>query len=114
MGSSGRCLAVTDHIFTPTFIDDIASVLALFLDRNLPGIYHVVGSSSLSTYDAVKLITKIYSLKGEVTPITREKYFKNRAFRPFKLALSNDKIRKLGFKMSTFQEGLKIINKQDL
>jgi len=114
MGSSGRCLAVTDHIFTPTFIDDIAAALELFLVRNLPGIYHVVGSSSLSTYDAVKLIADIYSLKGVITPITREKYFKNRAFRPFKLALSNDKIRKLSLSMNTFLQGLKIIKKQDL
>lgn len=113
MKEKHNCYGLTDHIFTPTFIDDIAESLALFLSRNLTGIYHIVGSSSLSTIDAVKLIAEIYNLDSVITPITRDAYFKNRAFRPFNLSLSNAKIRKLGLKMLTFEEGLKQIKKQD-
>lgn len=108
-----KCFALEDHIFTPTFIDDIAKAFKVFLERNLPGIYHVVGASSLPALEAVNLITKTYDLKGKIIPVKREVYFKDRAFRPFKLALKNDKIQKLGLKMLTFEEGLKIIKKQD-
>ena len=113
MRQNHTCFGLTDHIFTPTFIDDIALALGLFLERSLSGIYHVVGSQPLKTIDAVTLIDKTYNLKSKIIPITRSVYFKNRAFRPFKLALKNDKIRKLGLKMSTFEEGLKKIKQQD-
>lgn len=108
-----KCFGLIDHIFTPTFIDDIARGLSLFLSRSLPGIYHLVGSGSLKTIDAVKLISGIFGIEAEIEPITREVYFKNKAFRPFKLALSNDKILKLGLKMLTFEEGLKTVKKQE-
>lgn len=108
------CMALTDHLFTPTFIDDIARALDIFLSKNLPGIYHVVGSSSLLAIDAAREISKIFRVRAEIIPVTRNIYFKNKAFRPFKLALSNDKIRKLGLKMSTFSEGLKMVRQQDL
>ena len=100
MKNDKKVYGLTDHIFTPTFIDDIANALPLFLTRNLPGIYHLVGSSHLSTIDAVKLVRDTYQLKAEIIPIDRKTYFKNRAFRPFKLALKNDKIQKILFKNS--------------
>ncbi len=104
--------AVIDHIFTPTFIDDIASALKLLLETNLTGIYHVVGSQSLSTYDAANLIAQMFSQKARITPETRSEYFKEKAFRPFKLRLKNDKITKLGVKMRRFDEGLEEVKKQ--
>ncbi|OGG02327.1 hypothetical protein A2W14_03895 [Candidatus Gottesmanbacteria bacterium RBG_16_37_8] len=113
MAKDKKVYGLTDHIFTPTFIDDIAKALADFLTRNLPGIYHLVGSSSLPTIEAVKLIRDTYHLKAEIIPIDRKTYFKDRAFRPFKLALKNDKIQKLGLKMLTFKQGLKEIKIQD-
>lgn len=107
-----QVFGLTDHIFTPTFIDDIAIVLQLFLTHHLPGIYHVVGSSSLTTFEATKTIAKIFKLKTKIIPVIRSEYFKSRAFRPFKLALRNDKIKNLGIEMKEFKEGLKEIKKQ--
>ncbi|MCJ7740786.1 NAD(P)-dependent oxidoreductase [Candidatus Microgenomates bacterium] len=104
--------AVTDHIFTPTFIDDIASALKLLLATDFPGIYHVVGSQSLSTLEAANLIAQMFSLKARITPVVRSEYFKGKAFRPFKLRLKNDKIAKLGVKMRRFDEGLEEVKKQ--
>ena len=109
----GKIMAVRDHIITPTFIDDIAFGLSLFLKRNLSGIYHLVGSSSLSAEAAARLIRTVFNLKGEVNPIDRSIYFKDRAFRPFNLTLRNDKIGKLGIRMSNFKEGLKTVKTQD-
>lgn len=103
---------VTEHVFTPTFIDDISYALEIFLSRELVGIYHVVGSDSLTTPDAVKIVAETFTLKAITEPVSRESYFKDRAFRPFKLALKNDKIGKLGIKMKNFRSGIIEVKKQ--
>lgn len=105
-------LSLTDHTFTPTFIDDIAKALDLLLSKNFTGIFHVVGSQSLTPFDAAKLILKTFEIGGHIKPIIRDSYFKDRAFRPCRLALKNDKIARLGVKMKTFTEGLKEMKKQ--
>lgn len=107
-----KIFALTDHIFTPTFIDDLAEALRLILHKNLIDTYHFVGSQSLTPKDAIDLILNKFGLKAEIAQITREIYFKNRAFRPFKLALKNDKITKLGVKMKRFDEGLDKLSRQ--
>lgn len=109
----GKIMAVRDHIITPTFIDDIAFGLSVFLKRHISGIYHLVGSSSLSAEAATRLIRTVFNLSGEINPIDRSVYFKDRAFRPFNLTLRNDKIGKLGIRMSNFKEGLKTVKTQD-
>lgn len=107
-----KIFALTDNVFTPTFIDDIAQVLDLLLRREFTGIFHVVGSQSLTPAEAVNKITAQFGLKGEVEQVTREVFFKNRAFRPRNLTLKNDKIAKLGIKMKTFDEGLAEVKRQ--
>ena len=97
---------VTDHIFTPTFIDDIAQALLVLFQKDITGIYHVVGSQSLSVYAAIARIADIFGFENDIQAVTREKYFRQKAFRPSKLALKNDRIGKLGVKMKTFEEGL--------
>lgn len=107
LSRSEKIRAVTDHIFTPTFIDDFATGLAFLIKNNLEGIYHVVGSQFLSPYEAAILICeKLGFDRSQVIKILREEYFKNRAMRPSYLALANDKISRLGVKMRTFLEGL--------
>lgn len=105
-------VGLTDHIFTPTFIDDIALALPSILSRDLNGIFHVVGNSSHSVYEAVEMIANVFGYKASIRQTTREEYFHNRAFRPFKLALNNAKIRKLGISMRGFEEGLRQMKKQ--
>ncbi|MBI2032935.1 MAG: SDR family oxidoreductase [Candidatus Levybacteria bacterium] len=98
---------VKDHIMTPTFIDDIAKALHLLIEKNATGIFHVVGSQWVSPYDGALLIAKTYGFDtGLVQETTRAQYFTNRAPRPFRLALKNDKLRRLGVPMLPFSEGL--------
>jgi dTDP-4-dehydrorhamnose reductase len=105
--------AVTDHIFTPTFIDDIALVIDDFLQRDLQGVYHVVGGSSMSVYDGIHMIAKTFGFdESLIHETTRSEFFRNRAFRPFTLALKNDKITELGIRMMSFEDGLKQIREQ--
>ncbi|MDO8460993.1 MAG: SDR family oxidoreductase [bacterium] len=105
--------AITDHVMTPTFVDDIAFALNQFIDKNAEGIYHVVGSQYITPYDAAKLIAQEFGLDNRlIKKITRKEYFLRKALRPFNLALKNDKIQRLGVKMRTFEEGLKEVKSQ--
>lgn len=98
---------VSDHIMVPTYIDDVVFALERLLDKSIQGIYHVVGSQALSPYDAILRIAKTFDFNdNKIEKTTREIFFKDRAPRPFNLALNNDKIRQLGVKMKTFSEGL--------
>jgi dTDP-4-dehydrorhamnose reductase len=99
--------AITDHIMTPTYIDDIAYALAKLVETQSTGIFHVVGSQSLTPYDAaVKIaVAKDYD-QSLIAKTTRAEYFKDRAQRPFNLQINNVKIKKLGVQMRSFDEGL--------
>jgi len=111
--SNQKILALTDHVFTPTFIDDIAFALKVLIREDARGIYHVVGSSFLTPYETALKIAVMFNLPKElIEKTTREVYFKGRAFRPFQLGLKNDKISKLGVKMRDFNEGLQEVKKQ--
>lgn len=110
---SESVVAVTDHIFTPTFVDDIASALDVLISSNSQGIFHVVGSQNLTPLDAANLIADEFELdKSRINKTTRSEFFNNRAPRPFQLTLKNDKITKLGVRMKTFEEGLRDVRRQ--
>lgn len=105
--------AVKDHIFTPTFIDDIALAIDTLIKNNSQGILHCVGSQSLTPFDASVLIAKEFDLDmSKISGTTRAEFFNNRAPRSFQLALKNDKITRLGVRMRTFEEGLREIKSQ--
>lgn len=105
--------AVTDHVFTPTFIDDIAFALGYLIKTDATGIFHIVGSQSLSPFDAALAIADVFNCdKSLILKTTKEIYFKNRAPRPFFLKIKNDKIQQLGIKMRGFEEGLKELKAQ--
>ncbi|MEK7450531.1 MAG: SDR family oxidoreductase [Patescibacteria group bacterium] len=104
---------VTDHIMTPTFIDDIAFALDKLLKNNSKGIFHIVGSSFVSPYEAAVKIAEVFNFdKTLIKTITRKEFFKHRAPRPFRVAIKNAKIQKQGIKMKTFEEGLREIKNQ--
>lgn len=105
--------AITDHIFSPTFIDDIANVIDALIKNGSKGLFHAVGSESLTPYDAAIKIAKVFSCdESLISKTRREEFFKDRAKRPFQLAIKNDRIEKLGIKMRTFEEGLLEIKSQ--
>lgn len=107
-----KITALTDHVFTPTFIDDIAGAIDEIIRQNVVGIYHCVGSESLTPLDATEAIMHEFQLNGEVQKTTRSNFFKHRAFRPCHLALKNDKIIQLGVNMLGFSAGIREMRKQ--
>ncbi|MDO8451496.1 MAG: NAD(P)-dependent oxidoreductase [bacterium] len=105
--------APSDQIFVPTFIDDIAYAIRSLVALGASGIYHGVGRSALSPYAAAQSVAHVFGCDEElVKPAKFERYFAGRAPRPFHAHLRNDKIARLGIHMSTFDEGLGIIQKQ--
>lgn len=108
-----KITAITDHVMTPTFIDDITGALETLVLKNKTGIFHLVGSQFVSPFDAAIEIADIFSFdKSLIKESTRSEYFKGKAQRPFNLFLNNDKIQKLGVKMRGFEEGLYEVKKQ--
>lgn len=108
-------LAITDQFITPTFIDDIAQAVNVIIVKNATGIIHVTGSQFISPYDIAQLIVKEYNFdQSLISPTTRAEFFANRAPRPFKSIVRNDKIKKLGVLMKTFSEGLEVVKQQTL
>lgn len=102
---------VTDHIFVPSYIDDIAVSIVFLIEEKLSGILHLVGSKPLTPYDAARLIAQKININPDVIEkTTRGEYFANKAKRPFNLFLKNDRILALGLHMKTFEEGLKEMN----
>lgn len=105
--------AITDHIYCPTFIDDIAFGLDTLIQQDATGIYHMTGSEALSPYDAAQEIAATFDLDtNRITTTTREEYFKGKAERPFDLSMNNAKIKSLGVGLKGFREGLQEIKKQ--
>jgi len=111
--ASGQPLtAVTDHYMTPTYIDDIASAIDTVISKDATGIYHVVGSQSLTPYDAIQMIAdKFHYDKKLIGTTTREAFYKGKAPRAFNLSINNDRITELGVTMRTFEEGLRKVFK---
>lgn len=111
--SRGEIKGVTDHIFCPTFIDDIAFAIEALLKNDATGIYHSVGSERLTPYEATLKIAEAFGLdKSLISQTSRAEFFKDRAPRPFNLALSNAKIEELGVKMRGFTECLQLIKSE--
>ena len=104
---------ITDHIMTPTFIDDLSYALEKIVNKESLEIFHAIGSQFVSPFEAGVIIANIFGFdKNLLQKTTREEFFKNRAPRPFNLALENDKIQKLGIRMKTLREGILEIKKQ--
>lgn len=105
--SNQTVAAITDHVMTPTFIDDIAFALDKLIETDSKGIFHVTGSQSLTPYDAAILIADKFGLdKSLITKTTRAEYFAGKAPRPFNVSMNNDRIKNLGVKIKSFEEGL--------
>ncbi len=107
----------SDQIITPTFIDDIAQDVNHFLSANNKGIFHLVGSESLSPYQLAQKIAQKFNFDTRlVKKGSLEDYQKSLSpdSRPWQknLALSNKKISSLGVVMSGVDEGLLKMKKQ--
>mgnify|MGYP001599288443 FL=1 len=102
---------ITDSLMTPTFIDDIAHGLKYLFNNYKPEIYHLVGSQSISPYEAAVKVAETFNLdKSLIGKTTYEEYIKGKAQLP---QFANIKSKKNNFyQMNTFEQGLEEIKKQ--
>lgn len=104
-----------DQVITPTFIDDIAKAIDIFIRKQPQGIYHVVGASSLSPYTLAVKIARTFDLdEWMIKRGSLIEYLKT-AKRPYQryLTLSNQKAaQELGITMSTIDQALSKMKEQ--
>ncbi|MEK7571002.1 MAG: NAD(P)-dependent oxidoreductase [Patescibacteria group bacterium] len=99
--------AVTDHVMSPTYIDDIAFALDKLITSDSQGIYHIVGGQSLTPYEASLLIAERFGYdRSLISETTRAEYFSGKAPRPYNIALNNNKITELGLTMRSFSDAI--------
>jgi dTDP-4-dehydrorhamnose reductase len=105
----------TDTLMTPTFIDDISRSFDAIISKKPTGIFHCVGSQSLSPYDLAQLVAETYGHdKSLVQKGSLQEYLKENP-RPFAvhLALNNTKAHdELGLDFATVEDGIRTIKKQ--
>lgn len=100
--------APIDQLFTPTYIPDIAAAIHVCMTHNASGVFHVVGSSSLSSYDAALNIAAVFGYNSDlVKQTTVKEYYANRAARATMLKISNAKyVSTFGLSPLPFHEGI--------
>lgn len=105
----------SDSVITPTFIDDIARAFDKLVELMPEGIYHAVGSTSLSPYELAKKVATAYGFDESVVKEGSLTEYLKSASRPFArhVAMSNHKTSQaLGLHFATIEEGLAEIKKQ--
>ena len=102
---------IVDSLMTPTFIDDIAFGLKYLFNNYRSEIFHLVGSQSISPYDAAIKVAETFGLdKSLIGKTTYEEYVKGKARLPQFATIKSNKNN--FWKMKTFSEGLEEIKKQ--
>jgi dTDP-4-dehydrorhamnose reductase len=110
LASNREVVSPVDQIFTPTYLDDIAQGIHLLLQANASGVYHLVGSQSLSSFNAAVAIAQVFGFSQSlITKTTVSEFYKDRSPRAFHLTISNDKIKKLGISPIDFVTGLRLL-----
>ncbi|MFH2019640.1 MAG: NAD(P)-dependent oxidoreductase [bacterium] len=105
----------TDTLITPTFIDDIARAFAKIIELKPQGIFHTVGSDSLSPYELAKKVAVTFGFDPNLVKEGSLTSYLESNPRPFArfAALSNTKLKsELGITMLTVDEGLSELKKQ--
>lgn len=78
-----RISMITDSEITPTYIDNIAQSLSHLMKNFTPEVFHIVGATSMSPYQAATTIAKRYNLDITlVEKTTFELFSQGRALRP--------------------------------
>lgn len=96
---------IVDQILTFTFIDDIAYAFQYLFSHYSPEIFHIVGRDSMSGYDAIKMIGKVFQLDTSyVDTITYDEFYMGKAQRPKKGIIKSKK--NTFYPMKSFEEGL--------
>ncbi|MFH1850132.1 MAG: SDR family oxidoreductase [archaeon] len=96
---------VTDHIRTPTLVDDVASALVRLRTRT--GLFHVAGPVSYSMHEMACIIAGTFGFDRSLIYSIESSALTEAAPKPKDTSLNTGKIRQLGIRMRDFESGLK-------
>ena len=98
---------ITDQFRMPTYVEDLAMVCKLSIDKKAKGVFNVSSNTLLSVLEIAEQIAEVFNLdKSLIKPISTET-LNQRAPRPAKTGFDLSKTNKeLGFYTNTFKEDL--------
>ncbi len=104
---------VIDQFNNPTLADNLADIILKLYEKDVNGIFHVVGKDNVSRYELALKVAEVFGLnKKLIKPITTPE-LRQPAPRPRKLELSTKKLQRiLGITPLGIDDGLKIVREQ--
>lgn len=98
-----------NQIRQPLYVDDVPRAMVMLIKQNQNGIFHLAGPERVIMIDFLK---KLESIKRSDSIISSSKYNSPSLIKiPFNATLNTSKIEALGFKFTSFGEGLEKIKK---
>jgi dTDP-4-dehydrorhamnose reductase len=95
-----------DRIITPSYVIDVARATRLLVESQAPaGLYHCVNSGQCTWVEFAREMARLLGIEPRLTPV-RMADMTLRASRPLYCALSNEKLRRAGIEMPTWQDAL--------
>jgi dTDP-4-dehydrorhamnose reductase len=96
-----------DRVVSPSYVEDVAAATEALLDRAAPfGLYHCVNSGHATWLDVGREIARVLgAVEGLLQPVSVASV-PLRARRPAFAALSNEKLRRLGIDMPSWQDAI--------
>jgi dTDP-4-dehydrorhamnose reductase len=104
---------VIDWFNTPTYVPEFVHATNLLIEKEMEGIFHIVGSEYINRYEWALKIADLFGLKKELIHKINSADLDLKVKRS-NVKLSNKKLsNKIGFEMSDIKEGLeKMLNDQ--
>lgn len=102
-----RLSIVTDQINSPTYVENLAEIILLLIEKKTEGIYHTVGDCTLSRYEVALETAKMFNYDPNL--IQPSSNFKQKAIRPKNSSLDITKLKALigsELKIFNLKEGL--------
>lgn len=95
-----------DYTYCPIYIDDFLSITHQLISKKQFGIYNVVGQDKLSKYDFGILLANKFELNKDLINRVSIDDHKFIARRPKNMSLNIDKIKSIGIKVPSFNDGM--------
>jgi len=104
---------VDDQFRTPTLAEDLAQGCILAAKQKAEGVYNISGEDFFNIIDMVRAIARFWKLDESLIGAVSSTTLNQPAKRPPKTGFIVDKaMRELGYKPHSFEEGLRLVDKQ--
>ena len=96
----------TDLWFSPILVNELTEILAMCMEQDVSGLYHICSTGSISKYDMAVEIQKVFGLLGTINKASM-KHFAFKAPRTQNMGMDNTAIReRLGISIDTPEESV--------